>query len=556
MVVIMIQPSVAVLPDDKNLINYTIQVFGSQPDSCPFCFVLFCFAASLHSLLLPINYGIFIHMHWRFVSMIQTDILIVGAGITGTALARELSRYQASVTVIERGYDVAEGATKANSGIVHAGYDAMPGTLKARYNVLGAEMYPALCEQLFVPYRRCGALVIGFSEADRSILEQLLQRGEQNGVSGMEMISGEEALKLEPSLNPETIAALKVPSSGIVSPYELAFALADDAAANGVSFVFGQEISSAEPDKQGCWKIGISRGETYCCKAFVNCSGASGAFIHNMISDEKLKMTHRRGQYYLLDHAQKPAFCRTIFQCPTAMGKGVLVSPTVHGNLLIGPNAEDIPDPLDTATTSAGLEAVLSTARRTWPALSVRTNITNFSGVRAHLDTDDFQIGAVHGVRGAFEAIGIESPGLSSAPAIAESLSSCIAEFLNLKKKNSLVPFRKPLKPFSEMSDSERASAVLSNPEYGNIICRCEVVTEAEIRQSIRRPVGARTIDGVKRRTRAGMGRCQGGFCCPRVAEILSEELSIPLTEVTKNGGNSYLLTGSVESMLKGGKNR
>ena len=488
--------------------------------------------------------------------MIQTDILIIGAGITGTALARELSRYHVSVTVIERGADVAEGATKANSGIVHAGYDAVPGTLKAKYNVLGAAMFPGLCSRLSVPYRRCGALVVGFGEEDRSTLEELLLRGQQNGVSGLKLISGEEAIALEPSLNPEVSCALEVETSGIVSPYELAFALADDAASNGVSFVFGQEVSSVISDQNKRWRICTVQGETVSCKAFVNCSGASGAFIHNQISADKLNMTHRRGQYYLLDRAEKLPFTRTIFQCPTAMGKGVLVSPTVHGNLLLGPNAEDIPDPLDTATTSAGLAYVLETACRTWPSLSIRSNITNFSGVRAHLDSDDFRIGPVAGCDGAFEAIGIESPGLSSAPAIAESLSVCIADHLKLEKKADLVPPRKSLKPFAEMTDSEREKAVLSDPDYGNIVCRCEVVTEAEIRQAIRRPVGARSIDGVKRRTRAGMGRCQGGFCSPRVAQILAEEMSVPLCEVTKNGGNSYLLSGSIESFLKGEKSK
>ena len=488
--------------------------------------------------------------------MIQTDILIIGAGITGTALARELSRYQTSVTVVERGSDVAEGATKANSGIVHAGYDAFPGTLKAKYNVLGAAIFPALCDLLSVPYRRCGALVVGFGEEDRTMLEKLLMRGRQNGVSGLRLITGKEAILLEPSLNPEVSVALEVTTSGIVSPYELAFAMADDAAANGVSFIFGHEVSAVVSEQNGRWLVRTELGEMISCKAFVNCSGASGALIHNMVSEEKLEMTHRRGQYYLLDHAQELPFSRTIFQCPTAMGKGVLVSPTVHGNLLIGPNAEDIPDPLDTATTAAGLEYVLKTACRTWPALSIRSNITNFSGVRAHLDTDDFKIGPVAGADGAFEAIGIESPGLSSAPAIAESLSCCIADYMKLERKAEVIPPRKPMKPFSEMTDSEREKAVLSDPDYGNIICRCEVVTEAEIRQAIRRPVGARSIDGVKRRTRAGMGRCQGGFCSPRVAGILAEELGLSLPEVTKNGGNSYLLSGSIESFLKGEKNK
>ena len=275
-----------------------------------------------------------------------------------------------------------------------------------------------------------------------------------------------------------------------------------------------------------------------------------------MISDVPLHMVHRRGQYYLLDRSLDQPFSRTIFQCPSAMGKGVLVSPTVHGNMLLGPNAEDIGDPLDTATTPEGLSFVLERAARTWPEVSVRTNITNFSGVRAHLDTDDFLVGPVSGAPGAFEAIGIESPGLSSAPAIGADLASMVAASMSLSKKETVVPPRKPPKPFCDMSDDERADAVRSDPLYGNIICRCEVVTEAEIREAIRRPVGARSLDGVKRRTRAGMGRCQGGFCSPRVARIIAEETGLSMLEITKNGGESRLLADTVAAFLKGGSVR
>ena len=272
-----------------------------------------------------------------------------------------------------------------------------------------------------------------------------------------------------------------------------------------------------------------------------------------MVSDHPYRMTHRRGQYYLLDRTVPHPFERTIFQCPSPMGKGVLVSQTVHGNLLLGPNAEDIPDPLDTATTADGLAYVLSCVSRTWPAVSVRSNITNFSGIRAHLDLDDFSVGPVSGAPGAFEAIGIESPGLSSAPAIAEDLASSVASALSLNRKSVVVPPRNPRKPFHDMNDEERMEAVLSDPSYGNIICRCEMVTEAEIRDAIRRPVGARSIDGVKRRTRAGMGRCQGGFCCPRVAQIIAEETGTSVLDITKNGGESRLLVDTVESFLKRG---
>ena len=474
-----------------------------------------------------------------------SDILIVGGGVVGCALARELSRLRVSVTVLEQSFDVAEGASKANSGIVHAGYDALPGSLKARFNVEGARLFPTLCEELGVPFSPCGALVVGFSDEDRAVLLDLLDRGEKNGVPGMRIISGTEALSLEPNLNPAVTCALLVPTSGIVSPYELTFALADDAAINGVSFRFGVSVLGVSRDPEGGFLVDTDQGP-WRCGIFVNCAGASSARLHNMLADRKLVITHRRGQYYLLDRPAVPPFSRTIFQCPSRMGKGVLVSPTVHGNVLLGPSAEDIPDPLDTATTQAGLDSVMEKVRLTWPGVSLRSNITNFSGVRAHEEGGDFVIGSVPGCPGAYETVGIESPGLSSAPAIARSLAAQIAGEQSLVPKEEIVPYRAPARPFRDLTPEEQQAAVLDQPLYGSIICRCEVVTEAEIVAAIHRPVPARTIDAVKRRTRAGMGRCQGGFCSPRVAAIISRETGIPLLDITKNGGNSFLLTGTL----------
>ena len=268
-----------------------------------------------------------------------------------------------------------------------------------------------------------------------------------------------------------------------------------------------------------------------------------------MMCENQLNIIARRGQYYLMDRVGESPFKMTIFQCPTKMGKGVLVSPTVHGNLLLGPSAEDIPDERDVSTTADGLAFVLEKSRLTWPAASVRGTITNFSGIRAHEEKGDFVIGSAG--ENAYETVGIESPGLSAAPAVGEMLGQLIAKEQNLQAKSAVVPAPQRKKPFHEMNDQERAEAVQEDPLYGNLVCRCEVVTEAEIRAAIRRPVGATTIDGVKRRTRGGMGRCQGGFCSPRVAEILAEELGIPVTQVTKSGGDSYLLTGSIGQALK-----
>ena len=484
------------------------------------------------------------------VTSMHSDIIIIGAGVVGCALARELSFLSdASVTVLEMGADVAEGASKANSGIVHAGFDAKRGSLKARYNVEGSKLYPDLCRELSVPYRHNGAMVLAFSEEDRDTLRGLLEQGVENGVEELRIIERDEVLALEPNTNPDVVCALLAPTSALVSPYELTFALADHAALNGAKFVFDTRVESARREG-GRWQLETSSG-TYTCDILVNCAGTSSAALHNLMTGrEELRIINRRGQYWLLDHAVPVPFEHTMFQCPTKMGKGVLIAPTVHGNVLLGPNAEDIDDPLDTATTAQGLEAVLTAVRRTWPKAETRSAVTNFAGIRAHEAAGEFRIGAVDGAENAYEAVGIESPGLSAAPAIARDLAQMIAADFGLERKTK-VPYPAMPKPFNEMTPEEQAAACEEDPLNGTIICRCEVVTEAEIRRAIRRPIGAKSVDAVKRRTRAGMGRCQGGFCAPRVMEILADELGVNVTEITKNGGGSYLLTGTLSDAWK-----
>ena len=468
----------------------------------------------------------------------------------GCAVARLLSRYEADVALLEGASDVSEGASKANSGIVHAGFDAKPGTLKAKLNVEGARMYPALCAEVDAPYGQPGAMVLAFTEEERANIQPLYEQGVANGVEGLRVIEREEVLSLEPNVNPGVVCALLAPTSGITSPYELTCALADHAAVNGVDFLLDTFVESVCPGGAG-YLLETTRGPME-ARIVINCAGVDSARLHNQLCPQKpLTIIPRKGEYYLLDHTKPLAFSMTLFQTPTKMGKGVLVSPTVHGNTLLGPSAEDIPDDTDVSTTAEGLKFVLDKARLTWPNLSVRGSITNFSGIRAHEEKGDFVIGAVSGANNAYETVGIESPGLSAAPAIAEMLGKQIAEEMGLTLKTDYQPAQPLPKPFYAMTTPERKAAVEQDSLYGRMVCRCETVTEAEIRAAIRRPVGARSIDGVKRRTRAGMGRCQGGFCSPRVAEILSEELGIPMTQVTKNGGNSYLLTGTILDALK-----
>lgn len=475
---------------------------------------------------------------------ISKDILIIGGGVVGCGLARLLSAYEAEIAVVERGYDVAEGASKANSGILHAGFDAKPGSLKARLNVRGARMAPALFEELGVPYAQPGALVISLEEEGWETLRRLHDQGLANGVEGLELLNREQALALEPNLNPEVCCALHAKTSGLTSPYEMTYALAEHAALNGVEFCLDTEVLDIRQEENG-FLLSTNRGPMR-AKILVNCAGPEAARLHNRLSSQTLTIIPRKGEYYLLDHIRPLPFTRTIFQIPTSMGKGVLVSPTVHDNLLIGPSAQDVEDSWDVATTRQALRLVSEKARLTWPQASLRQVITTFAGIRAHEKDDDFIVGKVAGAEGAYEAVGIESPGLTAAPAIAEMLCQLMVQEQKFKKKAHWKPFPKPEKPFAAMTLQEKAAAFRRNPDYGQIVCRCEQVTEAEIRDAIRRPMGARSLDGVKRRVRAGMGRCQGGFCSPRVLEILAEELGVSPVQVTKNGGCSQLLTGVI----------
>ena len=477
-------------------------------------------------------------------------VIIIGGGVVGCAVARLMSRYQADVTVLEAGCDVAEGASKANSGIVHAGFDAVPGSLKARLNVEGAAMYPALCAEVDAPYGNPGAMVLAFSEESRATIRELYEQGVQNGVKELRVIERDQILSLEPNVNPDVVCALYAPTSGLTSPYELTCALADHAAVNGVEFMLETRVDGIRKDGEG-FALATSRGDMR-CDIVVNCAGVNSAALHNQLCADKLTIIPRKGEYYLLDHQKPLLFNMTMFQTPTAMGKGVLVSPTVHGNLLLGPSAIDVDDGTDTATTADALALVREAAKLTWPRENLRGVITTFAGVRAHEENGDFIIGAVKGAKGAYETVGIESPGLSAAPAIAKMLVEQIAQENSLSEKPDWKPAPKREKPFYAMTLEERAEVVERDPEYGVLVCRCEQVTEAEIRAAIRRPVGARTIDAVKRRTRAGMGRCQGGFCSPRVLQILAEELDISPTEVTKCGGESKLLVGTIAQALKG----
>ncbi len=486
------------------------------------------------------------------------DVVIVGAGVIGSAVARELARKRLDIVVLERGWDAAVGASKANSGIVHGGYDAKPGTLKAKYNVLGNPLFEEFAEELDFPFKRVGSLVIAFSDEERKGLEALLERGGKNGVPGLRIIGRDELLRMEPHLGPGPQSALDVPTGGIVCPYEMTIAFAENAAANGVRFLFGRHVDAVDRIDGG-FRIAFSGGTEGAVEArvVVNAAGVRADEINNMLSAEKLNIVPRRGEYLLVDRSEDGLVRHTLFQIPGAMGKGVLVTPSVDGNILVGPTADDIRDKDDVETTAPGMQNVIQSALRDMP-LPLGKIIGSFAGLRAHEVTkEDFVVGEAPDVPGLVNVAGIESPGLTSAPALGREVAGMVADLLRPRPNPSFVPVRKATPRFRHMSPEERREAIRRDPNYGHMVCRCEHVTKAEILGALRSPLaangGVRSLDAIKRRTRSGMGRCQGGFCSMRLPEIIAEETGLALTEITKFGGGSALLLERDKTAWMGG---
>ncbi len=477
------------------------------------------------------------------------DVIIVGAGVSGAASARELSRCAARVCVLEKEEDVCCGTSKANSAIVHAGYDAAPGSLMAKLNVRGNALMGDLAKELDIPFRRIGSLVVCLSEEDMPNLQALYDRGQANGVPDLRIIYHDELLQMEPNLSEETYAALYAPTAGIVCPFGLNIALAENAAMNGVEFHFDTEVQSLERRQGGGWILHTSQG-SYETRLVVNAAGVYADSLHNMISAGKIHITPRRGDYCLLDKTTGSHVNHTIFPLPGKYGKGILVSPTIHGNLLLGPTAIDVADPEATNTTADGLAQVLENAGRYVKEIPYKNVITSFAGLRAHEDGHEFIIGEVPGAENFIDCAGIESPGLTSSPAIGEMVAEIVRAKLELSEKEHFISRRKGIMNPTQLPDGERQEWIRRHPAYGHIVCRCEHISEGEILDAIHRPLGARSLDGVKRRVRAGMGRCQGGFCSPRVMELLSRELDIPLEQITKRGGASTLLCGQNKDSL------
>jgi len=467
------------------------------------------------------------------------DVVIIGCGITGAAAAFELSKYRLRVAVLEGENDVAQGATKANSAILHGGYDPKPGTLMAKLNVRGVELARELCAKLDVPYRQNGAMVLGFSEEDKATLQELYDRGNANGVKELKILTGDEARALEPNLAPEVVGALHVPTSAVCLPWEYCLALAETAVVNGVELYLEHQVTGLTKSGNG-WHIVTNQGE-FDTRFVINAAGVYADQVQNMAAPADWSIEPARGEYFLLDKGEGARVDHTIFQCPSKVGKGVLVSPTVHGNLIVGPDSSPV-NGQNVSNTAAGLAFVRATAARSVPSVDFRQSIRNFAGVRAHATTGDFIIGEAEGAPGFFNAAGICSPGLSAAPAIAEHLVGLMGEAgLPLEKKEDFKCERHRIR-FRELPESERAAVVEANPSYGRVICRCETITEGEILDAIHSPIPPRSVDGVKRRAGAGLGRCQGGFCGPRVVELLCRELSISPKDMLQDRAGSYML--------------
>ena len=473
------------------------------------------------------------------------DVIIIGCGVTGAACAYALSRYRLRVTVLEAANDVAAGTTKANSAILHAGYDPEPGTLMARLNVEGVRLAEEICGKLDVPYQKTGSMVLAFDEKDRACLDTLLERGTKNGVPDLRLLTGDEARTLEPELSPEVSAALLAPSAAIVNPWEYALAMAETAVKNGVELRRLCRVTAISRETDGFTVT--TTGGVFRSRFVINAAGVHAGEIHDLIAPPSFTLRPAKGEYYLLDKSEGSRVSRVIFQCPSHLGKGVLVSPTVHGNLIAGPTSQPS-GAEDVSGTAGGLETVRRLAARSIPGIRFRENIRNFAGVRANSDRGDFII-EESTVPGFFDAAGICSPGLSAAPAIARYLVNLMAERgLRLEEKTDYDDTRKRPR-FHELDDESRNNLIAQDSRYGRIVCRCETVTEGEIIACLRTPIPPASVNGVKRRVGAGMGRCQGGFCGPRVQEILARELGLDPKEIPLEGPGSYILTGETKEV-------
>lgn len=466
------------------------------------------------------------------------DIIVIGAGVVGCSIARELSKYNLDVLVVEKNSDVSEGISKGNSGIVHAGYNEKIGTLKAKLNIEGNKIFDDLSRDLQFPFKRNSAFILAFSDEEMKTLESLKENGEKLGVEGLEILTREEALNIESNLNKEIVGVLNVKTSGIVSPYEMTIALAENAAENGVEFKLNSKVTNIEKISEG-YKVTLNNKELVSGKIIINASGLEGAFLNNLVSMTKREINPVKGEYCLFDKVAGAMINKTLFQVPNKLSKGVLVTPTAEGNLLVGPNAVE---GKTLETSREGIDEILDKSKKSLEELPVARILNTFSGIRPKTKGGDFIIEEVEDAKNFINVIGIDSPGLTAAPAIGVYVVNMIKERLDLVEKKNFKKTREKIVRFAELSLEEKNKLIKEKPAYGHMVCKCEFVTEGEIVESIHRPIKALTVDAIKRRTRASMGGCQGVGCTLPISKILSRELGIDISDINKNSEGSPVI--------------
>lgn len=466
------------------------------------------------------------------------DIIVIGAGVVGCSIARELSKYNLDVLVVEKNSDVSEGISKGNSGIVHAGYNEKIGTLKAKLNIEGNKIFDDLSRDLQFPFKRNGAFILAFSDEEMKTLESLKENGEKLGVEGLEILTREEALNIEPNLNKEIVGVLNVKTSGIVSPYEMTIALAENAAENGVEFKLNSKVTSIEKISEG-YKVTLNNKELVSGKLIINASGLEGPFLNNLVSMSKREINPVKGEYCLFDKVAGAMINKTLFQVPNKLSKGVLVTPTAEGNLLVGPNAVE---GKTLETSREGIDEILDKSKKSLEELPVARILNTFSGIRPKTKGGDFIIEEVEDAKNFINVIGIDSPGLTAAPAIGVYVVNMIKERLDLVEKKNFKKTREKIVRFAELSLEEKNKLIKEKPAYGHMVCKCEFITEGEIVEAIHRPIKALTVDAIKRRTRASMGGCQGIGCTLPISKILSRELGIDISDINKNSEGSPVI--------------
>ncbi len=471
------------------------------------------------------------------------DVLIIGCGIMGASCAYYLSRYDIKLAVLEKHNDVCMETTRANSAIIHAGYDPEPGTLCAKYNVRGNELAKEICEKLDISYKQIGSLVVAFSNAELETVNKLYDRGIKNGVPDMRVIDKDELRQLEPMISDEACGALYAPSAAIVNPWEYGIAMAETAVRNGAKLFLDTEVVGITKTEEG-WSVKTQDCE-FETKFVINAAGVWADDIHAYVAEPTFKITPSAGEYYLLDKSEGSRANHVIFQCPNELGKGVLVSPTVHGNLIVGPNAIKS-EKDDTTTKTSSLDFIRKAASKSVPSINYRENIRNFTGVRANTESGDFVVDFP--AENFLDLAGIKSPGLSAAPAIAEDAVKLLSEKgLYLREKESFTDTRKKIR-FKHLQKEEQNELIAKNSAYGRVVCRCETITEGEILDALASPIPPVSLDGIKRRAGTGMGRCQGGFCGPKVLEIMAKYKGVPYEAILQDDDGSFILTGETKT--------